>query len=133
MLKALTRPITDRQHAQAGNRAAATNTYDPHAYAIAKLPPLEVWDPATNPEHKEIQLLIETETEERTTIQAASLQQVQRGAPWGRLLLFLFCISTELVSGISVAVELGAQGPNAILSGLLLGATIFYLVLEVHQ
>ena len=133
MLKTLTRPITDRQHAQAGKRAAATNTYDPHAYAITKLPPAEVWNPTTNPEHKEIQLHIETETEETTTTQTAVLQQVQRGAPWGRLLLFAFCLTAELASGISIATELGAQGANAVLSGLLLGATIFYLFLEAHQ
>ena len=133
MWKALTRPITDYQTTQAGKRAADTNTYDPHAYAATKLPRVDVWDPTTNPEHKEIQLVIATETEETTAVQTGGLQQVQRGSPLGRQFLFCLCLGTELLSGISVAIELGAKGPNAILSGLLLGGTIFYLVMEVHK
>ncbi len=138
MLKALTRPITDYQTAQAGKRAAATNMYDPHAYTITKLPPVEVWDPQSNPEHKEIQLLLETETEETTAVQATELQQVQRGSPlftqclFG-ICLFGICLGTELLSGIGIAHELGAQGANALLLGGLLGSTIFFLVMELHR
>jgi len=97
------------------------------------LPPVEVWDPQSNPEHKEIQLLLATETEETTAVQATELQQVQRGSPLFTQCLFGICLGTELLSGIGVAHELGAQGANALLLGGLLGSTIFFLVMELHR
>ncbi len=133
MLKTLTRPITDYQSLRAGKRAASTNTYDPHAHVITKLPRVEPWDPHANQNHKEIQLLIETETEETIEAIAIQVEKVRRGSPLFTQGLLCFCLGTELLGGVGIAHELGAQGPNALLLGVLLGTSIFFLLMELHR
>lgn len=134
-MNALTRQFADHKAAKAAKNAARTNTYDPETHLTATMPAAVTWDPEHDPIHKQINLVIESETETTLKVETNQLQRTLAPSGSPRPLQALFCctIGAELLSAVSLVRELGIDGWSVLPLGLILGSTIFYLVTEIHQ
>jgi hydrogenase/urease accessory protein HupE len=96
---------------------------------------VERWDPEQNPRHQRIKarLTITTQASNQSTAEVSTTAPATAPALILYSIVFGICLAAELASGTAVAQEYGLVGIPGLLTGLIIGSSIFYLLHEVQR